>query len=255
MTLPSTPPPELRSSITEGERAQIVEVLGQIPDEQTVLAVRDGRGRQFQRLEFLGDSVLDVLLAVHQWCEPNCRTCREPGAVVDSTDHHLAEVALQTGLGSWLEWAASSERLADLVETCVAACWLSGGWSQALSFASRVVHPIGAETGDVLAEGAAGLESGRAGRRAGSAFLELAAAHGLIQTLPTADEGELSQRRAEIHRAEAVAAVVTSRDGSMRGDPDQLLSTVEDQIAEALGDRGADAALALARQFVPVADR
>jgi hypothetical protein len=255
VTLPSTPPPELRTSITEHERAQIIDVLGQIPDGPTLLAVRDGRGKQFQRLEFVGDSVLDVMLAVHQWCEPQCRHCREPGAVVDSTDHHLAEVAMQTGLGSWLEWAASAERLADLVETCVSACWLSGGWSQALSFASRVVHPMGAETARALEGGIPGLDAGRAARRVGSAFLELGAANGLMQTLPNADEGELSQRRAEIHRASAVAAVVSRRDGSLRGDPETLLSHAEDQVAEALAAGGADVALQLAQQFVPVTAR
>ncbi len=252
MTLPSTPPPELRPSITERERAQIIDVLGQIPDEPTLLAVRDGRGVHFQRLEFLGDSVLDVLLAVHQWCEPQCPHCREPGAAVDSTDRHLAEVAVQKGLGSWLEWAASPERLADLVETCVAACWLSGGWLQALAFSSRVVHPMEAETGRALEAGIPGLDAGRAARRVGSALLELGAAHGLIRVFPDADEGELSQRRAELHRASAVAAVMSGRDPSMHGDAETLLSHVEDQVAEALEVHGADAALELAQEFVPV---
>lgn len=252
MTLPSTPPPQMRSSITEAERAQIFEVLGHIPDEPTLLAVRDGRGKQFQRLEFLGDSVLDVMLAVHQWCEPQCAHCRVPGAVIDSSDRHLAEVAVQTGLGAWLEWAASDERLADLVETCVAASWLSGRWPQALAFAARVVHPMGADTSVALMSGTAGLDAGRAGRRVGSAFLELAAGHTLITTFPEADEGELSVRRAEIHRASAVAAVARSRDASLRGDPETLLSLVEDRVADALAAQGADQALTVAQQFVPV---
>jgi dsRNA-specific ribonuclease len=255
VTLPSTPPPELRSSITERERAQIVEVLGEIPDEPVLLAVRDGRGRQFQRLEFLGDSVLDVLLAVHQWCEPQCPHCGRPGAVTDSTDRHLAQVAVQTGLGAWLEWAASDERLADLVETCVAACWLAGRWPQALAFASRVVHPMGAETARVLSEGNGVGDPGSAARRVGSGFLELAAADGLMQILPTADEGELSQRRAQVHRASAIANVAKGRDASMQGDPEQILSRVEDQVAEALATSGGDAALAVAEGFVPVAAR
>lgn len=255
MTRPSTPPAERRPSITEGERAQIVGVVGPIPDEPTLLAVRDGRGKQFQRLEFLGDSVLDVLLAVHRWCEPRCPHCREPGAVVDSSDRHLAAVAVQTGLGAWLEWAASDERLADLVETCVAACWSSGRWAQALSFSSRVVHPMGVETARALDGGIVSPEAGRAARRVGSAFLELGAADGLVQTFPDADEGELSRRRAEIHRASAVAAVATHRDRSLRGDPETLLSNVEDQVAQALAARGADAALQIAQQFVPVNPR
>jgi len=252
VTLPTTPPPGLRPSISERERGQIVDVLGPIPDEHTLLAVRDGRGKMFQRLEFLGDSVLDVLLAVHQWCEPHCARCREPGAVTDSSDRRLAEVAVQAGLGAWLEWQASDERLADLVETCVAACWLSGGWPQALSFSSRVVHPMGAETTRALDDGMVGQQPGRTARRVGSAFLELGAANGLIRVFPEADEGELSERRAGIHRAAAVAAVATSRDGLLRGDPETILSTVEDQVADALAAGGADGALQLAQQFVPV---
>ncbi|HUV47604.1 MAG TPA: hypothetical protein VMX11_01390 [Actinomycetes bacterium] len=252
MTLPGTPPPELRLSITDVERTQIIEVLGPIPDEPTLLAVRDGRGKQFQRLEFLGDSVLDVMLAVHQWCEPECIHCRQPGAVVDSSDRHLAEVAVQAGLGAWLEWAASAERLADLVETCVAACWMSGRWAQALAFASQLVHPMGSETASALSIGLSGLDAGRAGRRVGSAFLELAAAYGLMQAFADADEGELSERRAQIHRVSAIAAVARSRGGSLRGDPETLLSHVEDQVAEQLAAQGADVALVLAQQFVPV---
>jgi len=252
MRLPSTPPPGLRPSITERERAQIVEMLGPIPDEPTLLAVRDGRGKQFQRLEFLGDSVLDVMLAVHRWAEPQCARCREPGAVTDSSDRRLAEVAARTGLGGWLEWAASAERLADLVETCVAATWLSGHWPQALEFATRVVHPMGGSTGTCLMSGSPALRRGRVGRRVGSAFLELAAAHQLMHELPEADEGELSRRRAEIHRASAVAAVASRLDGAVRGDPETLLSNVEDQVAEALAASGADGALQLAQQFVPV---
>ena len=72
MRVPDTPPPYLRPSITERERAEIEATLGPITDHVALLAVRDGRGKQFQRLEFLGDSVLDVVLTVHRWAEPGC---------------------------------------------------------------------------------------------------------------------------------------------------------------------------------------
>ena len=44
-------------------------------------------------------------------------------------------------MGKWLEWRASHERTADLVETCVAASWLTGRWPQTVAFVNAVVHP------------------------------------------------------------------------------------------------------------------
>ena len=203
-------------------------------------------------MEFFGDSVLDVILAVHVWAEPECLACVTREATAAASDIHLAEAARRTGLGEWLEWRASDERIADLVETCVAACWLSGRWQQAARFAAQVVHPMGEPTVRVLALGAAHLDSGRVARRAGSALLELAAGDGLVRAFPDADEGELSTRRATIHRATAIAVVAKERGLTHRGDPEMVLSAVEDQVAAVLATDGADAALLVAQHFVPV---
>jgi dsRNA-specific ribonuclease len=87
--------------------------------------VRDARGRTSQRLEFLGDSALDLTLATHVAVEPDCPACPasprrgDPARLV--TDRRLAERARAHGMGDWLEWEASDDRLADLVETAVAA--------------------------------------------------------------------------------------------------------------------------------------
>lgn len=252
MTLPDTPPPRLRSVVTEAERAQIEAMLGPITDDRALHAVRDGRGRQFQRLEFLGDSVLDVILAVHEWVEPRCPVCLTRQATNAASDLHLAEAARRVGLGAWLEWRASDERIADMVETCVAACWLSGRWPQAGQFAASVLHPVGDETIQALTLGAALVESGRVGRRAGSALLELAAGEAVVRACPDADEGELSTRRATLHRATAIAMVAKERGLAHRGDPDTVLSAVEDRVAAVLASEGADAALRVAQHFVPV---
>ncbi len=252
MTLPDTPPPNLRAAVTAAERAQIEAMLGPITDDVALHAVRDGRGRQFQRLEFLGDSVLDVILVVHEWAEPGCPACAKREASAAASDVHLAQAARHSGLGAWLEWRASDERIADLVETCVAACWVSGRWTQAARFVAEVVHPIGEETVQALLSGARGLEPGRIGRRAGSTVLELAAADGVVHQYPEADEGELSTRRAAIHRATAIAVIARERGVVQRGDPEAVLSAVEDQVAEALTAEGADGALRLAQHFVPV---
>ena len=252
MTLPDTPPPRLRAVVTETERAQIEARLGPISHEAALHAVRDGRGRQFQRMEFLGDSVLDVILAVHVWAEPQCPACVKREATAAASDLHLAAAARRAGLGAWLEWRASDERIADLVETCVAACWLAGRWAQAARFATQVVHPVGDETVRVLTLGAADLEPGRVGRRAGSALLELAAGNGVMRAFPDADEGELSTRRASTHRATAIAVIAKERGLAHRGDAEMVLSAVEDQVAGALAAGGADAALLVAQHFVPV---
>ena len=251
---PDTPPPYLRADITEEERRQIETVIGPVPDELALRAVRDGRGREFQRLEFVGDSVLDVILTTHQWIEPDCSACAHEAP--DASDHALAAAASAVGLGAWLEWQASPERIADLVETCVAACWLSGRWVQASTFVSYVVHPVGPATVGTLRNGSAVGLPGRAARRVGSAVLELAAAFGVYLSLPDVDEGTLSTRRATLHRASAVAVIArgpvgASLIGEVRGDDVTVLSQVEDALSAIMASSGADECLRAANEFVP----
>lgn len=229
------------------ERALITEAVGPLSDERLVRAVRDGRGREFQRLEFLGDSVLDLALAVHRWVEPGCRACRDAPQL--ASDRHLAQVARGVGLGAWLEWDASDDRLADLVETCVATSWLTGRWRRAVGFAARVVHPFDESTVQLLEAGGQSLASGRERRRVGAAVLELGAASGLFHELPLADEGELSRRRALLHDADQVAARARERE-RYRGDVETVVSRVEDALAAQLADAGADAALVAARPLL-----
>jgi hypothetical protein len=242
-----TPPPRLRSKVSAQERALITDAVGPLADDRLVRAVRDGRGREFQRLEFLGDSVLDLVLAAHRWVEPSCRACRDASQV--ASDRHLAQVARAAGLGAWLEWDASDDRIADLVETCVAATWLTGRWPRAVGFAARVVHPFGDATGKLLAAGGQSLPPGREARRVGAAVLELAAASGLFDELALADEGELSRRRALVHDADQVAARVRRRE-QVSGDAETVVSRVEDALAAQLADAGADAALTAARPLL-----
>lgn len=257
-----TPPPRLRPQVSPRERAQVAAALGVEPDDPLLRAVRDGRGRDFQRLELLGDSVLDLLLASHRWVESSCRPCSATGAeqvasqgAQPASDRHLAESARAAGLGAWLEWRASDERIADLVETCVAATWLTGGWAAAGAFAARVVHPMGEPTVRLLAVGAQPLPSGRTARRVGASILELAAASALFATHPAADEGELSRRRAEIHRTPAVAGHARRLQPGLPGDDETVASGVEDTLAATLASHGADVALASARPFLGFVDR
>ena len=86
-------------------------------------------------------------------------------------------------------------------------------------------------------------------------MLELAAADGVVRAFPGADEGELSTRRATLHRATAISEIAKAADPALRGDPDQVLSTVEDGVAAVLRAEGADAALLHAGRLVPVLPR
>jgi dsRNA-specific ribonuclease len=240
--------------VSDRERAQIENMLGPIPGAVLLRAVRDGRGRQFQRMEFLGDSVLDVILTVHRWVEPEFSACGRQSQSAEASDQHLGEAAVAAGLGAWLEWQASHERVADLVETCIAACWLTGRWPQAVQFVTTVVHPVGERTLESLTVGAAG-EPGRAARRVGSAVLELESGNLVYHSMPEVDEGVLSTSRALLHEAAAVARRartlgVVAGHRFHSGDDDTVLSEVEDLVSATLGASGADASLELAQQFV-----
>jgi len=244
----------LRPDVSEGERRQIESMLGPIPDLALLRPVRDGRGRQFQRMEFLGDSVLDVVLTVHRWVEPECVECVQRPQTPEASDQHLAEVAVRAGLGKWLEWHASHERIADLVETCIAACWLTGRWPQTVHFVNAVVHPVGERTLDALISGVNGVP-GRAARRVGSAVLELESGSLVYRSMPDADEGILSESRALRHEATAIAKRArdmgeVARHRFESRDNDTVLSEVEDLVAATLGSSGADASMELAAQFV-----
>ncbi len=200
----------MRPDISDEERRAIESVVGPVSGD-VERAVRDARGVEFQRLEFLGDSVLDLIVSVHAIVEPGCPGCAKVSGDVGRlvTDDVLAQQAAATGLGSWLEWQASPERHADLVEACVAAAWLPTRWTQAAQFISATVHPLGAKVAATLERGDVDLDGSRGSkpeRRLGSSVLELTASYQAFVQHPSADEGELSERRAEVHRTSRVAA-------------------------------------------------
>lgn len=215
-------------------------------DDRWVRPLRDARGQEFERLEFVGDSVLDLVLAVHRVTEPTCQACRSVDGRVTRlvTDVQLGRRARDRGLGEWLEWQASDERLADLVEACAAVAFLGGSWPQAASYADAVVHPLAPITVDVLKRGCPPSEPLVPQRGIGSALLELAAALTVFSRLPDVDEGELSTRRAALHRVSRVAQHARQRRLVDGGGPDAAVSDrVELWLAERLLNAGADAAV------------
>lgn len=240
----------MRLDVSDEERIAIESVVGPVSVD-VGRAVRDARGVDFQRLEFLGDSVLDLVLSVHATVEPGCSSCTKVSGDVGRlvTDRALAQRAAVTGLGSWLEWQASPERHADLVEACVAAAWLPGRWMQAARFISVIVHPLGEVVAATFERGGVELDESRgskSARRVGASVLELTASYQAFVQLPTADEGELSERRAEVHRTSRVAAYVRRHQLADSSEDAAVSNVVEVELARKLLSAGGDAALELA---------
>jgi ribonuclease-3 len=101
--------------------------------------------RSNERLEFLGDRILDVVIAELLFRRfPNegegALSQRQAGLVRRET---LAEIATELGIGDWLVLARSEEEgggrsnpaiLADALEALIGALYLDGGWTVAEPF-------------------------------------------------------------------------------------------------------------------------
>jgi hypothetical protein len=191
----------------------------EVPAAQDAIALRDARGIRFQRLEFLGDSVLDLLALRHRvlWTLarqiPRC--CA--GGWFDPTDRALAVVSRAHLLTELADWPLADERAADLVEACVGAGFRSHGWAGATRFAGARVHPIDTQPerrGDPAEHRRLVCELGA----------QVFDAHCTAQAFgehPDADEGELStvraglvtnRRRARLARRLGLPAPSTRRD-------------------------------------------
>ncbi len=214
-------------------------------------AIAAARGRGFQRLEFVGDSILEVILHAHSMVVgPGCPFCRGR-ADRFTTDAHLTEVGRAASLGEWLDWSPSDHRLADLVEACVGAAWASGRWNQAVSFVAARIHPLPDAECRRLLHGGAQIHPeapARAREILGAAILEAAASTGVFLRHPDGDEGDLSRIRARLLATEHVmgrcrdSRWVHRRLRRRRFDRDD----VEHQLADELLGRGLASAVAIA---------
>ena len=105
-----------------------------------------------ERLEFLGDSILGMLVAEHLYKtfpdRPEGELTRMRADMVCETA--LADVANQIGLGAHLFLGKGEEQgggrkrdsiLADAVESVIAACYLDGGMAAARNFVEVFVLP------------------------------------------------------------------------------------------------------------------
>ena len=119
---------------------------------------KHGEAQSYERLEFLGDSILGLVTAeflyTHEPCLPEGRMTRLRAELVCEVSLH--KTALELGLGRYMRLGRGEEHtggrerpsiLADMVEAIIAAMYLDSGMDQARSFIlSRILHDV--EFGD-----------------------------------------------------------------------------------------------------------
>lgn len=163
------------------------------------VALRDARGIRFQRLEFLGDAVLDLLALRHEtmWKVADARPdCCHTGWF-SPTDHALGQIAQRSGLVALADWPLAAGRAADLVEACVAVVFNAHGWPGAERFAAAAIHPIDLIPALPITHR---VEDDRSVCELGAQVLEACFTMLLFSRYRTEDEGALSARRAVLMR-------------------------------------------------------
>ncbi|MDP9436278.1 MAG: hypothetical protein M3P93_14265 [Actinomycetota bacterium] len=230
----TAPPPHLRDGSTPEERALLSAQLSVVVPVDDAPALLDPRGRRFQRLEWLGDSVLDVLVARHRAIHPDGSTHADL-----TSDRSLAARVADTGLPDLLDWQPGPERLADLVEAAVAVGHRAAGWFGARTVAVRLVSHDLAQTALPRAL------TPRQATEAGASVLEVAASLLLFARYPAADEGELSRRREPLLSAQRLSRHADG-DGSVESGADRLQA----ELGRVLVVRGEQAAVEAALPYV-----
>ncbi len=106
-------------------------------------ALLDPRGPLFQRLEYVGDAILDMavvraLVLREPWDEPSLAMVNgEQQALV--SDRALSRVASRRDLPHVRSFAASAHRLGDRIEASIGAAWADSGVTAAHDVAARLV--------------------------------------------------------------------------------------------------------------------
>ena len=106
-------------------------------------ALVDPRGHLFQRLEYVGDALLDAVLLqflvlVQPWTETDLSVVSDEQQSLVS-DHALGRVAARRGLPDVHAFDASRHRLADRIEAAIGAAWADSGVEGAQAVATRLV--------------------------------------------------------------------------------------------------------------------
>ena len=203
------PGPILGLPLTSRDRSELARVFDSdaMPSSRDAVALRDARGRRFQRLEFHGDAVLDVLVLAHEMSwrlrdeRPDC--CAD--GWFEPRDRSLAAISKRRSLASLADWVLGSTRSADLVEACVGACFGAAGWEGASGFVVQWVHPV--HRASLPQEVHLDVASSRLARELGAAVVKAAATESVLAALPRAREGELSVARVALTTNQAKAGV------------------------------------------------
>jgi hypothetical protein len=218
---------------------------------EVLAALAAARGRDFQRLELVGDSLLEVVVHAHTVLTgPSCPLCRGR-ADLFTTNAHLQQIAQQTGIGDWLDWQPSRTRRGDLVEACAGGAYVSGRWPQLVWFVARQVHPLAEDEQRRILHGGSQPHPDapvRAREILGAAILEAAASTAAFARHPEADVGQLARLRARMLSGEHVMA--RCRDSRWVRRRLRTRHVVRDDVERMLADellaRGVGAAVSLA---------
>ena len=244
-------------------------------DRELVTALVDPRGPLFQRLEYVGDSILDAvvvceLVARDDWSRTSLATL-SAGQQALVSDHALGRVAARRGLPPVRAFPASRRRLADRIEAAIGAVWVDCGFVAAERVARRlvVVPALGAAVGDppvpegpgdldaeraatVLGHGVrqpawfgAAARPGPAQRRlavVGNAVLEAACSMAQYVDQPLDDEAAMStQRRSELSHS---ALSARARELGLVADRSTDTRSVADRMQAIVGAATFDGGLA-----------
>jgi ribonuclease-3 len=187
--------------------------------------------RTYERLEFLGDRVLGLVVADLLWCqfpsEPEGELTRRLHNLVQGAT--LARVAETMGLGRHLilslsEAAAGAARnpsiLADVCEAVIAAIYVDGGYKAACAFVERWWKPLIAELGDRPQDAKTRLQEWAQARGLGLPAYRVVATEGpshaprftVAARVAQSDEAQAtasSKRAAETGAAAALLALLT----------------------------------------------
>jgi dsRNA-specific ribonuclease len=190
-----TKPKAMGHSLTPRDEAGITATFGGLPPRVgDAIALRDARGKHFQRLEFLGDAVLNLIALRHLglWRMHGITPrCCEPQPFI-TTDHALGIIGQAKPFKEIPDWAVSPARSADLVEATVGAAYLSHGWQGAIRLAELHVHPKTLDPPRVTAP----IEGHRVDvLHLGAQVLSTYYAVEVFTDNPGADEGVLSELR------------------------------------------------------------
>ena len=148
----SRPPPPDRGALESvlGHRFRRPELLAEALPHGSVLGAGDHRARTYERLEFLGDRVLGLIVAhlLHDRFPADAEGALTQRLVALVRRETLAEVARGLELVRWLQTApseAGSTRpalLADCCEAVIGAIYLDGGIEAARGFVTRHWSPL-----------------------------------------------------------------------------------------------------------------